>query len=72
MKKSEIYRNLQEAYKDSMTPVQEAMLASMRLDIVNEELLSDITEVVKPYGELLGSLRLYHRGTVLLLHAQRS
>lgn len=58
MKKSELYRNLQETYKNNMTPVQEAMLASMKLDIVNEELLSDIAEVVKPYGELLGRLNL--------------
>lgn len=58
MKKSELYRNLQEAYRDSMSPVQEAMLASMKTEIVNEELLPDIAEVVKPYGELLGNLRL--------------
>lgn len=58
MKKSELYRNLQEAYRDSMTPVQEAMLASMKTEIVNEELLPEIAELVRPFGELLGKLKM--------------
>jgi hypothetical protein len=58
MKKSEIYKNLLETYRDCMTPVQEAMLASMKVEIVNEELLPCIAEVVRPFGEMLGKLRL--------------
>lgn len=58
MKKSELYRNLQEAYRENMTPVQEAMLASMKVDIINEELLPTIDELVRPFGELLGRLKL--------------
>lgn len=58
MKKSELYKNFQEAYKDSMTPATQVMLASMKVDIVNEELLPEIVEVVRPFGELLGRLKL--------------
>ena len=58
MKKSELYKNLQEAYKDRMTPETEAMLASMKVDVINEELLPEIAEAVRPFGELLGRLRL--------------
>ena len=52
MKISELYKNLQEAYKDRMTPETEAMLASMKVEIVNEELLPCIAEAVRPFGEL--------------------